>query len=173
MKKGLFLAVGGVALMLAIFFISYYSFMYFNKRQPKIDVNTLEIVLNDEGNVNLTEQSPMDDSQSNQVKPYKFKVKNNGKTTATYQLLIEDFVTDKSTELLSRKYLNYELVLNNVSIKKENLSLVKNNILDTKTLASNAENNYELRIWVTGDSNSSEWMGKSYNYNVTVNPVLN
>ena len=173
MKKGLFLAVGGVALMLAIFFIAYYSFMYFNKRQPKIDVNTLEIVLNDEGNVNLTEQSPMDDSQSNQVKPYKFKVKNNGKTTATYQLLIEDFVTDKSTELLSRKYLNYELVLNNVSIKKENLSLVKNNILDTKTLASNAENNYELRIWVTGDSNSSEWMGKSYNYNVTVNPVLN
>lgn len=173
MKKGLFLAVGGVALMLAIFFIAYYSFMYFNKRQPKIDVNTLEIVLNDEGNVNLTEQSPMDDSQSNQVKPYKFKVKNNGKTTATYQLLIEDFVTDKSTELLSRKYLNYELVLNNVSIKKENLSLVKNNILDTKTLAANAENNYELRIWVTGDSNSSEWMGKSYNYNVTVNPVLN
>lgn len=173
MKKGLFLAVGGVALMLAIFFIAYYSFMYFNKRQPKIDVNTLEIVLNDEGNVNLTEQSPIDDSQSNQVKPYKFKVKNNGKTTATYQLLIEDFVTDKSTELLSRKYLNYELVLNNVSIKKENLSLVKNNILDTKTLASNAENNYELRIWVTGDSNSSEWMGKSYNYNVTVNPVLN
>lgn len=173
MKKGLFLAVGGVVLMLAIFFIAYYSFMYFNKRQPKIDVNTLEIVLNDEGNVNLTEQSPMDDSQSNQVKPYKFKVKNNGKTTATYQLLIEDFVTDKSTELLSRKYLNYELVLNNVSIKKENLSLVKNNILDTKTLASNAENNYELRIWVTGDSNSSEWMGKSYNYNVTVNPVLN
>lgn len=173
MKKGLFLAIGGITLIVAIFLIAYYSFMYFSERQPKMEINTLEIVLSDEGKVNLTEQSPIDDSQSNTIEPYKFTVKNNGETTTIYQLLIEDFVTDKNTKLLSRKHLNYELVLNDVVIKKENLSKVENNILDTKTLAPNSENNYELRIWVTGDINSTEWMGKSYNYNVTINPITN
>lgn len=171
MKKGLFLLVGGISLMIAIFLISYYSFMYFNKNQPKIDVNTLEIVLSDDGKINLSEQSPINDDQTSAIEPYKFKVKNNGKASATYQLLIEDFVTDKNTKLLSRKYLNYELTLNNVVIKNENLSYVKNNVLDTKILEANTENNYELKIWVTGDINSTEWMGKTYNYNVTVNPI--
>ena len=61
----------------------------------------------------------------------------------------------------------------NKIIKKDNLGNVKNNIIDTKTLSSNSENTYELRIWVTGDYNSSEWMGKTYNYKVSVNPIAN
>lgn len=171
MKKNLFFIIGGITLIIAIFLISYYSFMYFNQKQPKIDVNTLEIVLSDEGKINLSEQSPIDNSQVSTVKPYKFTVKNNGKTKATYQLLIEDYVTDSNTKLLSRKYLNYSLTLNNNLIQTENLANVKNNILDTRTLEPNTENIYELKIWLTGDINSTEWMGKTYNYNVTVNPI--
>ena len=170
-KKGAFFAIGGIVLIVAILLVVYYSFLYFNKKQPDIDINTLEVVLSNQGKINLTEQSPIDDSQSSIVEPYQFTVKNNGKSSAKYELLIEDFVTDSTKKLLSRKYLNYELILNGDSIKKENLGNIKNNILDIRVLSENQENNYELIIWVTGDINSTEWMGKIYYYNVVVNPL--
>ena len=62
MKKATFFVVGGIVLIVSIFLISFYSWNYFNTRKPKLDLNTLEIVLSDEGNVNLTEQTPLDDS---------------------------------------------------------------------------------------------------------------
>ena len=172
MKKGLFFVIGGICLIVSIFLISYYSFQFFSDKQQKIDVSTIEISLSDEGKVNLIEQSPINDSESNLVEPYIFKVKNNGDKDITYQLLIEDYVSDANKKLLSRKNLNYSLMLGNDVIKSDNLSNVENNILDTRKLPSGAQNEYELRVWVTGDINSTEWMDKSYNYNVLVNPII-
>ena len=171
MKRGLFFVVGGVVLLVSIFLLSYYSFLFFNTRKPSVDVHTLEIVLSDDGKVNLQEQQPLSDDQISSVVPYNFTVKNKGKTTAKYQLLIEDFVNDKSSSLLNRKYLNYQLSSNNIVLKQDNLSNVKNNILDTEILKPNEKKNYELRIWIAGNQNSSEWMGKSYSYNISVNPI--
>ncbi len=173
MKKGMFLFVGGVVLLTAIFLLTYYSFSFFNKRQPKkVDVNTLEIVLSDQGNVNLVDQSPKSDSEADNVLPYKFKISNKNDVNVKYQLLIEDFVSDASTELLSRSYLSYELTLDGVLIKKDKLSNISNNVIDEGTLNVKEEKNYELRIWVSEDIDPSNWVGKSYNYNVKVNPVL-
>lgn len=159
MKKGLFFVVGGIVLLVAIFLLSYYSFLYFNNRKPIVSVNTLEIELKDSGKVNLEEQQPLSDDQLDTVKPYKFKIKNRGKSISQYQLLIEDFVTDKSTKLLSRKYLNYQLSSNETVIKTGNLAEIKNNILDKNVLKPNQEKSYELKIWVTGNIESTEWMG--------------
>lgn len=170
MKKNLFFVIGAVILVCAIFLIAYNSYLYFNSKKPKVEVNTLEIVLDDYGKINLNEQIPIDDSESNTVEPYKFIVKNKGNKSVNYELLIEDFVTDTKTGLLDRKYLNYELRLNNQVIKKDHLSNVKNNIIDTRSLSVNGENNYELRIWVNTDIKNTNWMGKTYNYNVSVNP---
>ena len=61
MKRGLFFVVGGVVLLVSIFLLSYYSFLFFNTRKPSVDVNTLEIVLSDDGKVNLQEQQPLSD----------------------------------------------------------------------------------------------------------------
>ena len=132
MKKGLFFVIGGICLIVSIFLISYYSFQFFSDKQQKIDVSTIEISLSDEGKVNLIEQSPINDSESNIVEPYIFKVKNNGDKDITYQLLIEDYVSDANKKLLSRKNLNYSLMLGNDVIKSDNLSNVENNILDTR-----------------------------------------
>ncbi len=172
MKKNTFFVVGGIILIVAIFLISYYSFMFFNSRQNKIDLSTLEISFSDNGNVNLTEQSPIDDTEIDNIKPYKFKVKNNGKQAVTYQLLIEDFVSDSNKELLSRKYLNYQLKLKDKVIKSGNLQNIKNNVLTTSILKSNFEDNYELKIWLNKKAESTEWLGKSYSYNISINPII-
>ena len=173
MKRGMFLLVGGIVLLTSIFLLTYYSFSFFNKRQPKkIDVNTLEIVLSDQGNVNLVDESPKGNNETDKILPYKFKISNKNDVNVKYQLLIEDFVSDSSTELLNRAFLSYELTLDGVLIKKDKLSNISNNINDEGILNSKEEKNYELRIWVTDGIDPSNWVGKSYNYNVKVNPVI-
>lgn len=171
MKKGVFFVIGGIILLIAIFLISYYSFLFFNSKQPKVDVNTLEIVLSDEGNIELNEQQPIDNNKTNTVVPYRFKIQNKSDNLVSYELLIEDFVSDSSKQLLSRQYLNYELSSDGLVLKSGNLSTIRNNILDTGVLKANSTKKYQLKVWVTGDINSTEWMGKSYNYNVSVNPI--
>lgn len=172
MKRGLFFAIGGIVLLVSIFLISYYSFLFFNSRKPKININTLEISFDDFGKVKLNDQEPINDNQVDQITPYKFTIKNKNQNSVKYQLLIEDFVTDKNTKLLSRKYLNYKLTLNDIVLKSENLSNVKNNIIDSGIIKANQKKTYELRIWVAENTNSTEWMGKSYNYNISVNPII-
>lgn len=174
MKKGLFLLVGGIILVVSIFLISFYSWDYFNRnRKPKVDLNNLEIILSDEGSVNLKEQTPVDDTSGKAITPYLFKVVNKSNVKAKYQLLIEDYVSDSTTELLSRNYLKYELKQDGILIKSGKLSEINNNIIDTNSISSQEEKKYELRIWVDESANATDWVGKSYNYNIKVNPVVN
>lgn len=173
MKKGLFLLVGGIVLIVSIFLIFFYSWNYFNKREPKVNLNTLEIVLSDDGNVDLKDQTPVNDDSGKSVKPYSFRVVNKSNVKAKYQLLIEDYISDDTKELLSRNYLKYELKQDGIVIKSGKLSEINNNILDADNISSQEEKKYELRVWVDESANATDWVGKSYNYNVRVNPVVN
>ena len=173
MKKWLLLLISGIVLVVAIFLITFYSWGYFNQRKPKVDLNTLEIVLSDDGEVNLKEQTPTEDNKSDDIIPYNFKVTNKSDTKAKYQILLEDFISDDSNALLSRNVLKYELKKDGVTIKSGDLSSIKNNILNENSINAKEEDKYELRIWVNNDVSASEWVGKTYNYNVKVKPLLN
>lgn len=172
MKKRLFLIVGGVILIIGIVLISFLSFQFF--RNKDVIVNTLEIIVDDNGNkVNLDKQVPQNESTTGIVEPYNFTIKNKSDNEAKYQLLIEDFVDDKNEtkSILSRKYLKYELSLNNEVIKTDSLSNVKNNIIDIREINSGGSNQYSLKVWVVGNLNDNYWMDKYYSYNIAVNPI--
>ncbi len=172
MNRRLFLVLGGVILLLAIVALSYFSFQYF--RNKDVIVNTLEIVVDDDGNkVNMEKQVPINDEDISSIEPYNFYVKNNGEHKVKYQLLIEDNVDYNSNtqKILSRKNLRYELSMNGNVIKRDDLSNVKNNIIDVNTVSVGKKNTYTLKVWVIGDIESSEWMNKYYSYNIAVNPI--
>ena len=89
-----------------------------------------------------------------------------------HTVLIEDKIDNKkSSKLLSRKYLHYELELNDIVIKKGALIDIENNILDTRTMSKDSVNNYALRIWLSEEAKNSDWMNKYYSYNITVEPI--
>lgn len=172
MKKNIFLLIGGVVLFLLIIVVSYFSYKFFNNKG--VSISTIEIVVDDDGNkVDMKEQVPIDNSLKDSVTPYKFSVKNTGDSDIYYQLLIEDYISedDATRKMLNKNNLRYELKLNGEIIKIDNLSNIKNNIIDVRTLGANRDNNYELRLWVTGNLDSSEWMNKYYSYNISVNPI--
>ena len=64
------------------------------------------------------------------------------------------------------------MISNGLVLEKDNLGNVKNNILDTGTLKPNEQKNYELKICIADNLDSTDWLGKSYNYNISVNPVI-
>lgn len=172
MKKSIFILIGGVILFLLIVFISYFSYKFFNNKG--VSISTVEIVVDDNGNkVDMKEQVPIEDDEKDSITPYKFSVRNTGEEDIYYQLLIEDYIDEKdiTRKMLSKKNLRYELKLNGQVVEIDNLSNIKNNILDIRTLGANRENNYELRLWVTGNLESSEWMDKYYSYNISINPI--
>ena len=53
----------------------------------------MEIVLSDDGNVDLKDQTPVNDDSGKSVKPYSFRVVNKSNVKAKYQLLIEDYIS--------------------------------------------------------------------------------
>lgn len=172
MKKRLILIFGGIILVIGVIFLSYISFQYF--RNKDAIVSTLEIVVDDDGNkVNLDNQVPTNGNKTENIPPYHFSIKNSGDSDIEYELLIEDFVNDKneSNKVLSRKNLKYQLSLNNRVIKTDNLSSVENNVIDIRTVNSKSSNEYELKVWLVGNLNSSDWMDKYYSYNIAVNPI--
>ena len=172
MKRIVVLVTSAIVLVVAVFLIAFYSWDYFNTRKPKTELNTLEIVLSDEGNVNLSEQSPTSEESATDIIPYIFKVVNKSDKSSKYQVLLEDYISDNTKSLLSRKVLRYELKQDGITIKTGSLSEIKNNILDQNNILAKEEKKYELRIWVDENVDSSDWVGKSYNYNVKVNPVI-
>lgn len=172
MKKRMFLIIGGIVLIIGIMLIAFLSLQFF--RNEDVIVNTLEIIVDDGGNkVNLDKQVPQNETVTSDIESYHFTIRNKSDNDVKYQLLIEDFVDDKNEtqSILSRKYLKYELSLNNEVIKTDMLSNVKNNIIDTREVSSRSSNQYSLKVWVVGNLNDNYWMDKYYSYNIAVNPI--
>lgn len=115
---------------------------------------------------------PIKDSERDRVAPYKFSVRNAGTKSSNYELLIEDVIEKNvKNKLLSRKYLNYELLLDNKVVKSGSLSDINNNVIDKRKIEKDQIYNYGLRIWITGSATDTNWMNKYYNYSLLVSPL--
>lgn len=169
-KNSLYILIGIVVIiiLLALIFI-------FSKIIKKDDfvINNFEISA--DSNISkdaFQDLGPISDDSTGMIVPYDFSISNTKDDDSTYDLLIEDIIEkEKGKNILLRKYLNYELKLNDVVIKKGTMSNIKNNILDTRTMSKNSTNSYSLKIWLNEKSKETDWMNKYYSYNITVEPI--
>lgn len=171
MKRTMILLLSGIVLVVSIFLISFYSWEYFNKRKPNLSGSKLEIVLSDDQELDLADQAPVDNNSASTVTPYVFSVKNSGKSTGKYEILLEDFISDGGDQLLSRSVLDYQLKSGGVIVSSGKLGDIKNNILITGEINPETSRKYELRIWVRDNTPTDDWVGRTYNYNVKVNQI--
>ena len=158
-------------LIILIILLSYICFKF--TRNNNFITNSL-IIVEDKTSTKMdsSNNGPIDDGDINTITPYKFSVRNAGTKATNYELLIEDIIEkDTKYKLLSREYLNYELYLNNQFIKRDSLSNIKNNIIDSRKIGKDEIYNYSLRIWITGSATDSNWMNKYYNYKLLVSPI--
>lgn len=174
MKKIVLLLLAGVALFAFIFTTSilWYRFFY-NDSTTGSNVNSVNVQLGDNNVIDESGLIPFDDETAKTITPYEFKVENNSANDTTYNVLLEDGVISDdenytNKELLSRNQLRYQLSLNGNVIKVGNLSEIKNNILDTRNIASSQVNNYQLRIYVGESFQNTDWQNKYYHFNINV-----
>lgn len=159
-----------LSILLLVFFLLILIFSMWLFERGNYFVSNLEISYNEENkNESMYGLYPMSDEDGVKTEPYIFKVINNGSTNSKYDLVIKD-VKDNHTDeqLLKRSQINYQLKRNGEVISSGNLGDIKGNILATDNISSSETNTYEIRIWLTSDFKDNSWMGKYYNYNISV-----
>lgn len=176
MKRVILLVLAGVTLFAFIFATSmlWYRFFYNDNVSGTNNVSSVTIQLDDQNNV-IDESGliPLDDDSARTLTPYEFSVKNNGDNNYAYNVLLEDSIisddiTYSSKELLSRSQLRYQLILNGKEIKTGDLDDIKNNVLDARVISSSQTNNYQLRIYVSEESQDTDWQNKYYHFDINV-----
>ncbi len=141
------------------------------------DVGNVEIVIGDKGKgVDIEQLLPISDEEAKKMNYYKFDVKNNGNIDSRYQVLIEEVeLRDKKgyrkSELLSRNQLRYELKLDGKVIASDDMSEIKNNIIDERIIPVSKTNKYQLKVWIPQSANNTNWRGKYYRYKVNIQAV--
>lgn len=161
----------GLLVLLFLFFLLVLIFSIWLFGRAKSSLNNLEISYNYESK-SMYGLYPMKDEDGVKTKPYIFKIVNKSFVNSKYNLVIKD-VTDGHTDdqLLKRSQINYQLKKNNKVVSSGNLNDIKNNILVIDNISGSNTNTYELRIWLDNDCIETDWMGKYYNYNVSVKSI--
>lgn len=160
----------GITLIVSIVAITTFSKNFFDNRKPKVK-NELKVKRGGDQQLNLTEQTPVSDKSVDSIAPYSFEINNKGNTKELYDIMFEDFVSDDGKEPLGRAVLKYQLKSENKIIKEGNLIDVQENVIAKEEIAPKTNKKYELRIWVDEKVPASEWVGKSYSYNVYVEQI--
>ena len=175
MKKFILLILAGIALFSFIFATSmlWYRFFYgssydnYSTSSVTVQADDFNNTIDEEGLI------PLDDDTATILTPYEVTVSNNGDTSVTYNVLLEDSIISddesySNRELLSRSQLRYQLSLNGNVIKIGNLSDINNNIIDTRNIAAGQVNKYQLRIYVAESAQNTNWQNKYYHFNVNI-----
>lgn len=167
--KTLFISFIIIIFTLFISFIFYNSFL---KSKSETLIN-LEVSYDKNGNyIKDSNLLPFTDEEAEQLKSYKFKIKNNSDIDVTYELLLQDIIlNDESKKALTRNQLRYQLILNNNIIAKDNMKSIKQNIIDKRVVKKQGTNNYEIKIWIAQQAYKTDWMNKYYKYKIIVKGI--
>ncbi len=159
-QVALFLFLLGIICLLSGTSYAFYEVLYEGRTENKLEAGSFAIVFeNKSSTITLDNAYPMSDEEGNNLDPFCFSITNNGTLSSKYQLSIEE----DSKNTLSRGYLKYSLKRNDVEITSPSTlsSLI---IVDNQTLAPEAIDNYELRIWLDYDTPNEAmnqvWKGK-------------
>ncbi len=169
MKRKLLYILGGITLFLFIVLSAFgwYQIFYTKKGTENTKISNLMVKLEDNEKT-IHEKDAVPTENTDAVDPYQFTVYNQTKDPTIYKVLLEDSVTTNIDKSLSQSQLSYELSLNGKVIKKGTLDEIKNNVLDERSIEGEKENKYSLKIWLNEDTMDTDWINKSYSYQITI-----
>lgn len=163
-NKKVIYGIMGVILMLLVVVAVSYAYWLLTKVQTKpnkITAGCIDISLtNEENEITLTNQYPMNDVDGMKLTPFTFTVINNCDTGVNYEIKLESIGTE--SESISPESLKVALNENIRLLSNTNISVPSiedayaSNILVVDTLAGKASVSYSLRIWLAEDASLDE-----------------
>ncbi len=161
------------SLVIFIVVATYFWFLYFKDYEGSITREKVRLELINNGGINYINAVP-DDLEEN-IPTYYFRIKNNASDSIKYDIFLQNVSPSEANDgcsegmIFSTSELNYELKLDNKTIKSGVLSSLNNNVLDNNTVSGNSINDYSLRIWL--NEKAEENLLKHYHYIVSIREI--
>ena len=115
----------------------------------------MDLINNDSTNIKLVDAYPMDDEEAKELKPFEFRVTNNGTLAVNYRLRLldvdrKDVNIDLPSKRLDNDKISYSLVdkSTNEIVKTGTIEDLDDQILITEKLQPRYSKEFELRLWV-------------------------
>lgn len=172
MNKNVF-KIGIICLVIFIGIASYLWYLYFHDYEGKLIAENcktefsraVEIV--NTGNANYSNASK--DDADGMIPAYYFSVKNNSKDDFNYQLVFKEVNVNDGCTTETRFKINeleYELKLDNKTIKSGGLETLQNNILDKNIIKGQSVNDYSIKIKIK--SGVTDFNNKHFHYVINI-----
>ena len=162
MKSNIKIAIALIILVIFTVIATYFSFLFFTNKKPKIITNISIYLQNN--TPEIKESTDTEDDPS-----YLFSIVNNSEVAVKYNVTIKD--NSKDSDGIKREYLRYELLKNNKVLSEGLLSEINNDILLTEQIDANSKEEYTLKINVD-ESVDIDLENNFYNYDLKVEPIL-
>lgn len=159
MKKNFKVVLSIFVLLILLGLLSYLFFAIFKDKHPFI-ISKLEVSFSDVDRAVVNEDFTL---SKEDIKPYTFSIINKEKIDTKYKVILVDNSENKNS--IDRSDLKYELVLNGSVINTGQLSKIRDNVLDVRTISKNSTNQYQVKIWLDSDRH---FENITYTYSIKV-----
>lgn len=138
-----------------------------NMEKIKMGQVKMELIDNKDTNIKLVDAYPMKMEDANKLKPFKFKISNEGTLPVIYRLKLkdvkeEDVLKDLPNDKLSHNKINYSLIDSKTKkyIATGLISDLKDGIIITEKMLPRYSKYFDFRLWI--NQNASNEIGNKY-----------
>ena len=130
-----------------------------------VKAKELELKLEEENELTLNNEIPIEDSEGLSRDGFKFSLKNNGKDDYEYTIYLDDLPLEEGENRIPDSAIRYSLDRNEtVGVAKdlESMGVNPNRVVDSGEIGSSETINYTLRLWLDYDATNEEAGGKVF-----------
>ena len=164
-KKVIIIAIVIIVLLLLGIAFAYLTTTLQGQEEYVIRAGTLDLVLNEDNELTLKKQIPIEDSEGMSLNGFSFSLTNNGNIDTDYTIYLDDIALDEGESRIPDSSIRYSLTRDDDVIGPKNLTTMGSNPnrrVDFGTIGVDETINYTLRIWIDYDATTDEASGKTF-----------
>ena len=164
-KKIIIIATAITILLLLGIAFAYLRTTLQGQKEYVIRAGSLGLVLEEENELTLGSQIPLEDSEGMALEGFNFRLINHGKIDTDFTIYLDDIPLDEGETRMPDSAIRYSLTRNNVvgdANDLSNMGVNPNRVVDTGSIAVDETINYTLRIWIDYDATTEEASGKTF-----------
>ena len=164
-KKVIIIGIVIIVLLLIGVAFAYLTTTIYGNKEYAIRVGSLGLILEEDNELTLEKQIPIEDSEGMALEGFNFRLINQGKIDTDYTIYLDDIPLEEGETRMPDSAIRYSLTRNDVVGDADNLSNMgenPNRVVDTGSIAVDETINYTLRIWIDYDATSEDAGGKTF-----------
>ena len=164
-KKIIIIAIAIILLLLIGIAFAYLTTTIYGNKEYAIRVGSLGLILEEDNELTLEKQIPIEDSEGMSLTGFDFRLINQGKIDTDYTIYLDDIPLEEGETRMPDSAIRYSLTRDSVVGNADDLTNMgtnPNRVVDTGTIEPDQTINYTLRIWIDYDATTEEASGKTF-----------